>query len=429
MKFKERKELSTGQGIWTVTVDGKEWGEFVERGKNKVRKSVSVPGFRKGKAPAVEIEKFVTSDRYLREAMGLSIAPLFDFAREEKKDVEPWSSPSPKPIKISDTEFIIEFIFDLKPAIKIGKYKGLKSKTLVKTDPVATKEEIDASIDAERNKLALEKTKPATASVVKGDEVVFDFEGFVDGVPFDGGKALDYKLIIGSGQFIPGFEDGMIGKKLGETSIDVKFPKDYDAKLAGKKATFKLLIKEIKEKILPKKDDELALDINVKGITTLAELEAHVSNKIVTQKEINMKNAFVNEVIELIKQDSKIELPKSSIESTIDDLYREFEGNVLRQQITMKDYMKQTGLTREAIRSELTPDAIARLSSFLITDEIRNNEKFEITDLEINSELKKFAANFGMEVEYALDKFITKDQIKEQIAKEKIVDFLFENNG
>ncbi|QHX35878.1 trigger factor [Spiroplasma sp. TIUS-1] len=429
MKFNERKELLTGQGVWTVTIDGKEWKEFVERGKNKVRNSVVVPGFRKGKAPAAEIEKNVTSDRYLREAMGASIASLFEFARENKVNVEPWSSPVPKPIKISDNEFVLEFIFDLKPAIKIGKYTGLKSSKLVKEEAKATKAEIDASIEGERTRMALEKTKPATASIAKGDEVIFDFEGFVDGVQFAGGKAENYKLVIGSGQFIPEFEDGMIGKKIGKTSVNVKFPKDYDAKLAGKAATFELVIKEIKEKILPKKDDELALDLNIKGVTNMAELEAYVSSKIVDQKETQNKNIFVNEVIELIKKNSTIELPKSSIESTIDDLYREFEGNVLRQQITMKDYMKQTGLSREAIRSELTPDAVARLSSFLITDEIRNKEKFEISEMEIDIELKKFAANFGMEVDYALDKFITKDQIREQIMKEKIVDFLYKNNG
>lgn len=429
MKFNERKELFTGQGVWTVTIDGNEWKEFVERGKNRVRSSVVVPGFRKGKAPAAEIEKNVTSDRYLREAMQLSITPLFEFARDSKVDVEPWSSPVPKPVRISDAEFVMEFIFDLKPAIKIGKYTGLKSAKLVKQEAKATKEEIDGSIEGERARMALEKTKPATAAVAKGDEVTFDFEGFVDSVPFAGGKAENYKLVIGSGQFIPGFEDGMIGKKIGKTSVNVKFPKDYDAKLAGKAATFELDIKEIKEKILPKKDDELALDLNLKGVTNMAELEAYVSNKIVEQKEVQNKNMFVNEVIELIKADSTIELPKSSIESTIDDLYREFESNVLRQQITMKDYMKQTGLTREAIRVELTPDAVSRLQSFLITDEIRNNEKFEVSESEIDMELNKFAANFGMEASYALDKFITKDQIKEQIVKEKIVDFLYENNG
>ncbi|WP_339022398.1 trigger factor [Spiroplasma endosymbiont of Crioceris asparagi] len=431
MNFKEQKSKVVGQGQWIITIDGKEWKELVVKGKNRVRANVQIDGFRKGKAPESEIVKYLTPDKYLREAYRSAIMPAFDFAKSQETKIEPFSSPAPKVTKINEEMCEIVFEFDLKPIIKINSYTGYKGKDLVKEEAKVTKEELEKAIEDQRNKMALEKTRAKTAAIKDGDVVVFDFEGFVDGKTFEGGKAQDYKLTIGSNQFIPGFETSMIGKKLGKTEIEVKFPKDYGVKdLSNKKAIFKLDIKEIKERILPKKDDELALDLNIKNVKTYKELEEYITENIKKQKQENNKNIFVNNVIRKIVEASEIEIPKSAIDGEVQNLYKEFEQKVMSQGLTMKIYQEQTGLTNEAIKAELVDDATARLQSYLVTDHVRNSENFVVSDEESKEKLKAIATSFGVEEDYLLkNKIISEQQIAEEVIREKIVEFLFQNNG
>ncbi len=429
MKFSTKKIAQKGQGIWIVTIEGKEWEEAVKKGKSKAAANIEIPGFRKGKAPKEKIEQYLTPVKYLNAAVQSIMDKAWTFARDQKSDVEPFTSPVPTPVKISEKECELHFIFDLKPEIKIGTYKGLKDKELLKEELKVTKEELDKAIDQYRERFVMEKLKEKGAKIAKGDSVSFDFEGFIDGKAFKGGKGLDFKLIIGSGQMIPGFEDAMIGKGLGESSINVEFPKDYTEELKGKKAEFKLDVKEIKERILPAKDDELVKDLNLPGITTFKELESSLKTQILDQKTLQSKNIFVNKVIDLIRLNSTIEIPKSAINKEIETLYKEFEAKVQSQKITIKDYKKQTGLTDSDIRNELFGDAKKRIESYLITDQVRNTEKFEVSKDELKQKYETLAKTFGVEIDFIKNSFLPEAQIKEEIIKEKIVDFLYTNNG
>gem|GEM_PF-5452346 len=227
---------------------------------------------------------------------------------------------------------------------------------------------------------------------------------------------------------IPDFESAMIGKGLGKSSIDVVFPEDYTPELANKKAKFKLNIKEIKERILPEKNDELVKDLNIKNINTYKELEKFVKLEILNQKTNSSKNIFVNNVIDIIIENSKIELPKVAINKEVENLFKEFEARVSAQKITMKKYKEQTGLTDEDIKSELVDDAKRRISSQLITDKVRNTEKFEVVDEELTNKYDDLVKKFGVDLK-TLKSFLTEDQIKDEIIREKIINFLYENNG
>lgn len=429
MKFEEKKIAEKGRGLWNVTIEGKEWEDAVNKGKKNAAAGIQIPGFRKGKAPKSRVEALLTPSKYLNEALKAVLESAWNFAKDQKSSLEPFNSPVPAPKEISDKYCVIEFAFDLKPEIKIGEYKNLKSDDLKKESATPTDEEIENAIKQYRNKFAMEKIREDDAEIQIGDVVTFDFEGFIDEVAFIGGKGNDHKLEIGSGQFIPGFEDSMTGLKKGKHNIDVTFPEDYTPELAGKKAEFRLDIKEIKEKVLPNKDDELAKDLNIKGVSTFPEFEEYIKTQIEKQKTTQLKNVFVNKVIEKIKETSKIEIPKIAIDKEVENLFKEFEARVAGQKLTMKEYKKQTGMSDTDIRNELFGDAKARLESYLITDEVRNKEKFEAEESEIDKKFQDLSDQFGMKVEELKNVILPVEQVKEEIIKEKLINFLYENNG
>ncbi|ARU91947.1 trigger factor [Spiroplasma clarkii] len=427
MKFNAKKLTQKGQGVWTVEINGDDWKNAIKKGKSKVAADIEIPGFRKGKVPKAKVEQFLTPAKYLKAAIQVILEDAWEFASAQKSEIQPFTSPVPTPVKISEESCTIDFVFDLKPEIEIGKYTGIKAKELVKQTFEATAEEIDGAIEQYQSRFALEKDKE-DLTVAVGDVVVFDFEGFIDDKPFKGGKGLDFRLVIGSKQMIPGFEDAMIGKKIGESTIAVTFPEDYTPELSGKKAKFILDIKTIKQRELPAKDDELAKDLNLPNINTYKELVDFVTSEIIKQKTTNLKNQFVNQVIDIIIANSKIELPKIAIDKEVENLYKEFEARVASQKLTMKDYKKQTGLTDAAIKEELVDDAKRRISSHLVTDKVRNNEKFEFTPEEVAAKYEVLAKQFGVEAEM-IKGFLPEDQVKEDLIKEKIIDFLYQNNG
>jgi trigger factor len=430
MKFTAKKLTEQGRGLWTVTIEGQDWKNAIEKAKKRVASSIQIPGFRKGKAPKAKIDAMITPGRYLNEALKIILEPAWEFAKAQNSDIQPFNSPAPVPSKISEDICEIEFTFDLKPEIKIGTYKGIKDKELTKEPIKVTKEELEKSIDQYRDRFAMEKLKDGdNVKIESGDVVKFDFEGFVDGKTFKGGKGLDFVLTIGSDKMIPGFETAMIGHGMGASEIKVTFPKDYTEELSEKEATFKLDVKEIKTRTLPAKDDELAKDLNIAGVTTYKELEKYVKDVIAKNKTTQLKNIFVNKVIELIAKNSTIEIPKAAIDKEVVNLFKEFEGRVAAQKITMKEYKKQSGMTDDDIKKELFSDAKARLESYLITDKVRNEEKFNVSDKEINDKYAEFAKTFGTDVEYLKNSILPETQIREELIREKLVDFLYENNG
>ncbi|AJM71789.1 trigger factor [Mycoplasma yeatsii] len=427
MKFNEEKLIDQGQGKWVVTIDGKEWEELLKKARNRIKSNLEIPGFRKGKAPESKVNAYLTPTKVYNEAFRLSLSSAFDFAREQKKELEPMNSPAPVPAKVSEKELVINFVFDLRPDIKLGSYTGIK--TVEKTKIEVTDQEVDQVIDSYCQQFAMEKPKAADAKIAKGDVVVFDFKGYVDEKPFDGGEAKDFKLEIGSNQFVPGFEDSMIGLSVGENQeINVKFPKEYIPALADKDAKFVLNIKSINEKVIPAKDDELAKDLNMPEIKTFADLQEKVKSDVLKQKTANAKSIFVDKVMEEIIKNSEIDLPKTAIERQAKELKKEFEQQIAQQGINLKQYKELTKLSDKDIEEELLKDAKNRLQTYLIISEVKNKENIKATDEVVNNKLEEIAKYYGVELDL-IKGSISLDSIKNQVEDEMVYDFLYEKNG
>lgn len=430
MKFKAEKIQDKGIGKWYVTIDGAEWTDCVKKAETKAANELEVPGFRKGKVPADLLKKHLTEAKILDAAHHSVVNKAYQFAFDQKSEIEPFSSPTPRVKKITKTEYILELEFDLKPEVKINKYTGFKHDHLKKEEIKIKKEDIENNIDQLRNRFAI--FKPKTTAIAKGDTVIFDFEGFVDGKPFKGGKATDFTLEIGSGQFIPGFEDAMIGLKTGDQKdINVTFPADYQVEeLKSTPAVFKLNIKEVKAKELPELNDELAKDINLKGIDTLAKLEEHVKNNIREQLLKQEYDHFIGHLFRLIAEDSKIALPESIIRKEANQLKHEFEQKLQAQQMDMKTYKKRTGMAEEDIFEELFKDAKNRLENGVIVDAVVQAEKITATPAECEVQYEKLGKQFGIDGKTLKEtKLVSEQQVKEQVIQDKVFAFLYENNG
>ncbi|ATZ16394.1 trigger factor [Entomoplasma freundtii] len=426
MQFKEEKIKNEGQGKWIITLDGEEYQDFLKRAKNRLKINLEIPGFRKGKAPESEIKKYLTPNRVYNEAFRLAIQPAHEFAWAQDPKLRPLTTPEPKLAKVNDHEMVVEFIFDIQPEIKLGQYKGLTN--LEKTPIEVTDDEIDQVLKGYQDRFAMEKTRENGETIKKGDEVIFDFKGFVDGKPFQGGEAKDYKLVIGSGQFIPGFEESMTGLSHGEHKIKVTFPENYSAELGGKETEFALNIKEIKERKLPEIDNELVKDLNLKGVKNLQELKTKITNDIKDQKNREEKNRFVNHVLDEIVKTSDIQIPASAVNQQIKDLKKEFEQEITRQGLDLKTYKKLTKMTDADIDREIEADAKSRLATFLVVNEIKKAEKFVPTEADINQKYADLAKQFGLEVEN-LKAAINPEQVKQELESEMLTNFLFNNNG
>ncbi|WP_348736737.1 trigger factor [Spiroplasma endosymbiont of Ammophila pubescens] len=430
MKFKAEKIQDKGIGKWYVTINDTEWTDYIKKAEKKAAEQLEVPGFRKGKVPTDLIKKHLTEAKILDAAHYLVVNKAYKFAFDQKSDIEPFSSPVPSVQKISKTEYILQLEFDLKPEVKISKYTGFTDKELKKTKIEVKKADIDDNINQLRNRFAI--FKPKTTEITTGDTVIFDFEGFIDGKPFKGGKATDFTLEIGSGQFIPGFEEAMIGLKTGDKKeINVTFPDDYHVEeLKSTSAIFKLNIKEVKTKELPELNDELAKDVNLKGIDTLAKLEAHVKNNIYEQLLKQEYDHFIGHLFRLIAEDSKIALPESIIRKEANQLKHEFEQKLQGQQMDIKTYKKRTGMSEEDIFNELFKDAKNRLENVVIVDAVVQNENITATDAEIDEQYEKLGKQFGIDGKALKEtKLVSDQQIKEQVMHDKVFAFLYQNNG
>ncbi|ALA98200.1 trigger factor [Spiroplasma kunkelii CR2-3x] len=430
MKFKAEKIPNKGIGKWYVTIDGIEWTDYIKKAEKKAAEQLDVPGFRKGKVPTDLIKKHLTEAKILDAAHHLVVNKAYKFAFDQKSNIEPFSSPVPSVQKISKTEYILKLEFDLKPEVKISKYTGFTDKELKKTKIEVKKADIDDNINQLRNRFAI--FKPKTTEITTGDTVIFDFEGFVDGKPFKGCKATDFTLEIGSGQFIPGFEEAMIGLKTGDKKeINVTFPADYHVEeLKSTPAIFKLNIKEVKTKELPELNDELAKDVNLKGIDTLDKLEEHVKNNIYEQLLKQEYDYFIGHLFRLIAEDSKIALPESIIRKEANLLKHEFEKKLQGQQMDIKTYKKRTWMSEEDIFNELFKDAKNRLENGVIVDAVVQNENITATETEIDEQYEKLGKQFGIDGKALKEtKLVSDQQVKEQVMHDKVFAFLYQNNG
>lgn len=419
------EKLEKNMAKLTIEVPAEEVEKAIEKAYQKNKGSISVPGFRKGKVPRKMIEQMYGKEVFYEDAANLMIPTAYEAAYDECGE-EIVSAPQ---IAVTQLEAGKPFIFTaevaLKPAVKLGKYKGVK---VDKADLSVSEEEIDAALQKERESNSRTITVEDRA-VKDGDMTVIDFEGFVDGVAFAGGKGENYPLTIGSGAFIPGFEEQLVGAAIGtETEVNVTFPEDYQAEeLAGKAAVFKCTVKEIKEKELPELDDEFASEVS--EFDTLAEYKADIQKKLAEKKEAEAKNAKEDAVITAIIEDSDMDIPEAMIETQQRQMLDDFAQRIQMQGIQMEQYFQFTGMDAEKLKEQMKPQAVKRIQSRLILEAVADAEKMTATEEELEAELVKMAEAYQMEVDKIKEMLGEQEteQIKKDIAIQKAVAFVVEN--
>ena len=419
------EKLEKNMAKLTIEVSVEELEKAIEGAYQKNKKNISVPGFRKGKVPRQMIEKMYGKEVFYEDAANALIPEAYDKALEEcEEDIV--SSPK---VDVTQLEAGKPFIFTaevaLKPEIKLGKYKGIK---VEKADAAVTDEEVTAEIDKERNNNA-RNIEVTDRAVKDGDATIIDFEGFVDGVAFEGGKGENYPLTIGSGAFIPGFEEKLVGAELNkEVEVDVTFPEDYQAEeLKGKAAIFKCTVKEIKEKQLPELDDEFAGEVS--EFDTLDEYKADVKAKLAEKKEKENKEAKESAVIEAIIADADMEIPEAMLLTQQRQLVEDFAQRIQGQGLSIDQYYQFTGSSYEQMVEQVKPQAEKRIQSRLVLEAVVKAENIAATEEEYQEELSKMAEAYQMEVEKVAELMGEhgKKQVMEDIAIRKAVDFVVEN--
>jgi len=419
------EKLEKNMAKLTIEVAPEELEKAIEGAYQKNKSKISVPGFRKGKVPRQMIERMYGKEVFYEDAVNALIPEAYEKAVDECEE-EIVSSPK---IEVAQVEAGKPFIFTaevaLKPEVKLGKYKGVK---VEKADTEVTDEEVDKEIDKERESNA--RNIDVTDRAVKdGDIVTLDFEGFVDGTAFEGGKGENYPLTIGSGTFIPGFEEQLVGAEIGkETEVNVTFPEDYQAEdLKGKAAVFKCTVKEIKEKELPALDDEFASEVS--EFETLAEYKADIRGRLEERKAKAAREAKEAAVIEEIIKDSDMEIPEAMIETQQRQMIDEFAQRIQMQGLTLEQYFQFTGASYDQMIEQVKPQAEKRIQSRLVLEAVAAAEKIEATEEDYEEELKSMAEAYQMEIDKVKELLPEKSvqQIKEDIAVKKAAEFVVDN--
>jgi trigger factor len=390
-----------------------------------VVKNIALPGFRKGKVPRVLFEKRFGVEALYQDALDILLPEAYAKAVEEA-GIEPVSMPE---IDIEQMEKGKSLIFKakvtVKPEVKLGQYKGLE---VEKMDATVTDEDVENELKRLQENYA-ELVVKEDGTVENGDTAVIDFEGFVDGEPFEGGKAENYSLEIGSGTFIPGFEEQLVGMKAGEEKeIQVTFPEEYHAEqLAGKPATFKVKVHEVKAKQLPALDDEFAKDVD-EEVETLDELKAKIRARLEEAKKNEAETALRNAVVEKAAANAEIDIPAVMVQNETDRMLREFDQRLQMQGLNLQLYYQFSGQDEAALREQMKEDAEKRVRAALTLEAIAKAENIEVTDEEVEEELQKMAEAYNLSVDKLKELLGSLDGVKEDLKWRKTVDFLVEHS-
>lgn len=409
----------------TIEVSAEELEKAIQGAYLKQRNKISVPGFRKGKVPRQMIEKMYGVGIFYEDAANALIPTAYGKAYDEC-ELDIVSQPKVEVVQLEKGKpFIFTAEVAVKPEVTLGEYKGL---SVDKVSNRVTAKEIDAKLEEEQKKNARTVVVEDRA-VQDGDEVVLDFEGFVDGVAFEGGKGENYPLTIGSGSFIPGFEEQLIGAEAEkEVGVNVTFPEEYHSEdLAGKAAVFKCTVHEIKAKELPELDDEFAAEVS--EFDTLDAYKADIKAKIKEQKIADGNRKKEDQAVEKAVANATMEIPEAMIDTQVNQMAQDFAQRIQQQGLSMEQYFQFTGMTAESMMEELRPQAVKRIETRLVLEAIAKAENIEITDERIDEELAKMAEAYKMEVE-KLKEFMgenEKEQMKMDLAVQDAVTFLVDN--
>lgn len=409
-----------------IKIDGKKWEDALDKAFKKANKKAKIDGFRPGHAPKeVFLKKYGKESLYM-DAADAVLNDAYEQMLNENKDVELVAQPEIALKSIDEKGVTFNFTLTTRPEVKLKKYKGLKVK---KESAKVTQEEINHAIDEMRSRYA-ETMNKENETVEDGDTAVIDFEGFKDGVAFDGGKGENYSLKIGSGTFIPGFEEQLVGMKKGdEKEIKVTFPKDYHAEdLKGKEVTFQVKVNDVKTTVIPELGEEFYADLELEGVNSKETLEATVKDMIKTRKEANVENKFIDDLIEAAIKQIEVDVPHVMIHDEIDRMLRQYEENLRMQGLTLEQFYKFTNSDEQALRDQMHEEAEKRVLSRFMLEEVAKAEKIDITDKEAEEEAQKLAEKYQMEKDEFLKMFGGLDMIKYDQKMRKAIEVLKENN-
>ena len=420
------EKLENNMARLTIEVAAEELEKAIESAYQKNKGKISLPGFRKGKAPRRMLEQMYGKEIFYEDAANELIPDAYEAAYDECGE-EIVSSPKIDVVQLeAGKPFIFTAEVALKPEAVLGQYKGIK---VDKVDAEVTEEEITAEIDREREKNS--RTVDVTDRAIReGDIATIDFEGFVDGEAFEGGKGSDYPLTIGSHTFIPGFEEELIGAEAGqEKEVNVTFPEDYQAaELAGNPAVFKSVVKRLQEKQLPELDDDFVGEVSEES-DTVEEYRTEIRNKLADRKTAEAKNAREEAVIDAIIANAQMEIPEPMIETQQRQMVQEYAQRMQSQGISMEQYMQFTGMTREMLLEQVKPQVLKRIQSRLVLEAVAEAENIEVTEEEVNEELKKMGEAYQMEID-KVEEFLGENgrtQVKEDIRVRKAAELVVEN--
>lgn len=419
------EKLEKNMAKLTIEVPASDLEKALQSAYKKQKNKISLPGFRKGKVPRQMIEKMYGAEIFFDDAANEIIPKAYADAYDEC-ELEIVSRPEINIVQIEKGKpFIFTAEVATKPEVTLGEYKGLE---VDKVSTRVTQKEVEAKIEEEAEKNARTVTVEDRA-VQDGDEVILDFEGFVDGEAFEGGKGENYPLTIGSGSFIPGFEEQLVGAEAEkEVEVKVTFPEDYHAEeLKGKEAVFKCTVHEIKAKELPEIDDEFAAEVS--EFDTLDEYKADVKAKIKEQKATDGKRKQEDQAVEQAIKNASYEIPDAMVDTQISQMANDFAQRIQTQGLTMEQYYQFTGMTEEKMNEEFKPQAVKRIETRLVLEAIAKAENIEISDEKLDEEIAKMAEAYKMEAD-KLKEFMgdaEKKQMKEDMAVQEAVTFLVEN--
>ena len=423
MNCKVEKTKNANEVKLEITVEAEKFENAMKKVYFQNAKYFNIPGFRKGKAPMNIVEKYYGEQIFYEDAFNEVATEAYEEAIKENK-IEAVSRPE---VDIAQMEkgkdLIFSAVVQTKPEVKLGKYKGVEiEKIEYKVDKKAVDHEL-GHMQEHNSRLITVDDRP----LENGDTATIDFEGFVDGVAFDGGKAEGHELEIGSGAFIPGFEEQLVGMEIdGEKEIKVTFPKEYFSKdLAGKDATFKVKLHEIKKKELPELDDEFAKDVS--EFDTLDELKKSIKEKLTKNNEQRAKYETEDAAIKAVCEDSKLDVPSGMIELEIDNMLKDFEQRLAYQGLNLEQYLKMLGKTEEEVRKEYEPQAIEAIKSRLVLEAVIKAEKIEASEEEVKAKMEEMAKSYGKDVEELSKNENLKNYLEDGIKSEKALEFIVAN--
>ena len=407
-----------------VTVDAQTWKAAQEKAFKKVASNLQVDGFRKGKVPENIARKHVDQGKVLDEAINSLLPTVYsDIIREEK--LEPVARPQVDVTKISDTDLELKFVIVTAPEVKLGQYKGL---AIGKQEVTVSDEEVEKSVKDLVASSASLVVKEGEAK--EGDTVVMDFAGSIDGKPFDGGSANNHELELGSHQFIPGFEEQLVGHKAGEhVEVKVKFPENYVEELKGKDAVFACDIHEVKEKKMPELNEEFIKELGMPGVENLEQLKAAKKDELLKQKQQAAERDYMAKLYDAIAANATIDLPEEMVEDQVQSRRQEIEGNMKKSGFDLKTYLQMVGQTEEQFLEQIRKDARRDITNFFVSEEVGKAEKIEVSDADVEFEYSKLAEQYKMKLEDVKKALQPQEnQFRHNIKAQRIDQFLLENN-